>query len=78
MERQTAAGERINKNPLFVTGVVNVRLFLKWPKEENGGAGSARMQGDKLILVPNNADCFMATVRVLRSMDTSLPYLQLA
>ena len=71
MERQTAAGERINKNPLFVTGVVNVRLFLKWLKEETGGDGSARMQSDKLVLVPKSADCFRVTVRVLRTIDAS-------
>ena len=29
------------------------------------------MQGDKLVLVPNTADCFIATVKVLRSMDPS-------
>ena len=29
------------------------------------------MQGKKLTLVPNTADCFRATVRVLRSMDSS-------
>ena len=29
------------------------------------------MQGDKLVLVPNTADCFRATVKVLRSTDPS-------
>ena len=29
------------------------------------------MQGKKLTLVPNTADCFRATVRVLRYIDTS-------
>jgi hypothetical protein len=29
------------------------------------------MQGNKLVLVPNTADCFRATVKVLRSMDPS-------
>ena len=32
MEQETAPGERINKTPLSVTGVANVRLFLKWLK----------------------------------------------
>ena len=58
MEQETAPGESINKTPLFVTGVVNVRLFLKWLKEETGEDDSARMQGDKLVLVPKTADCF--------------------
>ena len=29
------------------------------------------MQGDMLVLVPKTADCFRATVRVLRSIDPS-------
>ena len=29
------------------------------------------MQGDKLILVSNTADCFRATVKVLRSIDAN-------
>ena len=71
MEQETAPGERINKTPLFETGVANVRLFLKWLKEETGGDSGARMQCDKLVLVPKTADCFRATVRVLRSIDAS-------
>ena len=35
------------------------------------GDGSARMQGDKLVLVPKTADCFRATVSVLRSIDAT-------
>ena len=50
---------------------MNVRLFLQWLKEETGGDGRARMQGNKLVLVLHTADCFRATVRVLRSIGTS-------
>ena len=39
---------------------MNVRLFLKWLKEKTGGDSSARMHGDKLILVTITADCFRA------------------
>jgi hypothetical protein len=67
MEQETAPGDRRNKTPIFVSGVKNTRTFLKWLKEQTGGYGSARVQGDKLVLVPNTADCFRATVRVLRS-----------
>ena len=63
MEQETAPGERINKTPLFVTGIVNMRL-----KEETGADSSTRMQNCKLVLVPNTADCFRAMVRVLRSI----------
>ena len=71
MEQETAPGDRRNKTPLFVSGVKNTRTFLKWLKEQTGGDGSARVQGDKLVLVPNTADCFRATVRVLRSIEAS-------
>ena len=71
MEQKTAPGKRIHKTSLFVTGVVNVRLFLKWLKEDTRGDGSYRMHGDMLVLVPNTADCFRATERVLRSMESS-------
>jgi hypothetical protein len=33
MEQENAPGGRINETPLFVTGVMNVRIFLKWLKE---------------------------------------------
>jgi hypothetical protein len=29
------------------------------------------MQGDRFVLVPNTAECFRTTVRVLRSIDSS-------
>ena len=54
-----------------MTGVVNVRLFLNWLKEETGRDGSAKMQGDNLVLLSNTANCFRATVRVQRSTDAS-------
>ena len=71
MEQEIALGERINKTPFFVTGVVNMRLFLKWLKEGTSEDGGTRMQGDNLVHVPNTTDCFRATVRVLRSIDAS-------
>ena len=71
MELETAPGDRRNKTPLFVPGIRNTRTFLKWLKKETGGDGSARIHGDKLVLVPNTADCFRATVWVLRPIEAS-------
>ena len=70
MEQLTALTEKINETPPFVTVVVNVRLFLKWIKEETGRDGSARMQGDKVVLVPKTTDCFRTRVRVLSYIKT--------
>ena len=56
---------------VFVSGVKNTRTFLKWLKEETGGDSSARIQGNKLVLVPNTADCIQTMVRVLRSIKAS-------
>ena len=71
MEQESAPGERVNKTPLFMKGVSNARSFLRWLKEKTGGDGSARIQGEKLVLVPNTADCFRATVKELRYMEPS-------
>ena len=64
MEQETAPEERINKTPLLAIEVVNVRLFLRWLKEQTGEDGSERMQDDKVVFAPNTADYFRATVRV--------------
>ena len=37
MEQEPAPGERVNKTPLFVTGVSKVRSFLRWLKEKTDG-----------------------------------------
>jgi hypothetical protein len=57
------------KKPLVVTGVKNVRAFFRWLKEQPGG--DCRKQGDKLVIMPNTAYCFWATVRMLRSIKAS-------
>ena len=46
-----------------------MRNFLKLLKNQTGGDGSARIQGNKLVLVPNTDDCFRESVRVLRSFE---------
>ena len=82
MEQETVPRERINKTTLFVTGVVSVRLFLKWLKEETGGVGSARMQGDKFVLVPKYCRLLQGHVEGAEVYDYEqgygLPYLELA
>jgi hypothetical protein len=69
MKQETAPGEKANKTPLLVTGIVNVRSIFRWLKEQTGGDSTTRMQGNKLVLVPGTADCFRFTVKVLRLID---------
>ena len=54
-----------------MTGVVNVRIFLKWLKEQTDVDSSVRVHGNKVVLVRTTADYFNATVKVLRSIDPS-------
>ena len=67
--KETKPGELAQNTPLYVTGVSNVRSFLKWLKDKTVGDGRARKQGDKLILVSGIADLFRATMKMLRSKN---------
>ena len=49
-------GERKNKAPAYVTGVSNIRSFLRWLQEKTGGNGTAQMRDGSLVLVPDTAD----------------------
>ena len=62
-------GERKNKTPVYVTGVSNTWSFLRWLQGETGGNGTAQMRGESLVLVPDTADCFRATITALRSIE---------
>jgi hypothetical protein len=65
------AAERHNKTPIYVTGVSDVRGFLAWLRAKSKGGLSGQIRGEKLMLVPQTADGFRATVAVLRSLDGS-------
>jgi hypothetical protein len=65
------AAERHNKTPIYVTGVSDVRGFLAWLRAKTNSGLSAQFKGEKLMLVPQTADGFRATVAALRSLDGS-------
>ena len=46
----------------------NNRGFLRWLQGKTGGNGTAQMQGESLIRVPDTADCFRAIITALRSI----------
>jgi hypothetical protein len=64
-------GERQNKAPVYVTGVTDTRVFLTWLRASCQRGLLAQMKGDRLMLVPRNAQGFRATVSALRSLDES-------
>jgi len=63
------AGERPNKTPIFISGVRDKRSLLAWLRVSCPGGLMAQLKGEKLIVVPSNADRFTAAVKALRSLD---------
>jgi hypothetical protein len=64
-----AAGESRNKTPVYVSRVKNIRSFLQRILAETACGIVAQMKGDLVTLVPDTADGFRTTVRVLRSLS---------
>jgi hypothetical protein len=64
-------GERRNKTPVYVSGVKKTRKFLDWIRAKSESKLVAQMKGDILMLVPEIADGFRATIGALRSLDAS-------
>jgi hypothetical protein len=62
-------GKRSNKTPVNVSGVKNTRRFLEWIRAKSGSKLVAQMKGEILMLVPETADCFRATIGALRSLE---------
>jgi len=62
------AGERSNKTPIFISGVSDTRSFLAWLRAFCPGGPMAQLKGEKLMVVPSNADGFTAAVSALRSL----------
>jgi hypothetical protein len=65
------AGERQNKTPVYVSGVTDTRGFLAWLRESCPRDLSAKMKGERLMLVLKTADGFRATVSAMLSLDGS-------
>jgi hypothetical protein len=64
-------GERRNKTPVYVSVVKNTRKFLDWIRGKSESKLVAQMKGEILMLVPETADGFRATIGALRSLDAN-------
>jgi hypothetical protein len=64
-------GERLNKTPVYVSGVKSTRKFLDWIRAKSESKLVAQMKGEILMLVPETADGFRATISALRSLDAN-------
>jgi hypothetical protein len=62
------AGERQNKNPIFVSEVKDTHGFLTWIRVSCQSGLSGRNKGERLMLFPRIADGFRTTVSALRSL----------
>ena len=65
------AGQRRNRTPIFITGVIDTRGFLAWFRSRCPKGLSAQMKGENLMVVPETADDCRAAVSALRSLDVS-------
>jgi hypothetical protein len=63
------AGKRPNKTPIFASGASDTRGFLTWLRTQCPSSLSAQLKAEKLMIVPETADGFRATVSVLRFLD---------
>jgi hypothetical protein len=71
VDKVVPPGERRNKTPVYVSGVKNTRRFQEWIRAKSGSNLVAQMKGEILMLVPDTADGFRATIGALRSLDES-------
>jgi hypothetical protein len=67
VDKAVPPGERRNKTKVYVSGVRDVRKFLDWVRAKSGKL-AAQMKGGYLMLVPEKADAFRATISTLRSL----------
>jgi hypothetical protein len=64
-------GERRNKTPVYVSGMKKTSKFLDWIRARSESKLVAQMKGEILMLVPESANGFRATIGALRSLDVS-------
>jgi len=64
-----SAGERPNKNPIFISGTRDTRAFLAWLRGSCPGRLTAQLKAEKRMVVPSTANGFRAAVSALRSID---------
>ena len=63
------AGERINRTPIFISGVNDTRAFLAWLRGSCPSKLTAQLKAEKLVVVPATADGFRGAVSALRSLN---------
>jgi hypothetical protein len=51
--------------------VINTRKLLEWFRAKSGSKHVTQMKGEILMLLPESADGFRATIGALRSLDVS-------
>jgi hypothetical protein len=68
VEKVVPPGERRNKPPVYVSGVKKIRSFLEWVRTKSASKIVAQMNEEYLMLVPETADGFRATIGALRSL----------
>jgi hypothetical protein len=71
VDKVVPTGELRNKTPVQVSGVKNTRKFLDWIRANSESKLVVQMKGEILMLVPETADGFWATIGALRSLDVS-------
>jgi hypothetical protein len=64
-------GERRSKAPVYVSWVKNTRKFQDWIRAKSQSKLVAQVKGEILMLAPEAADGFRATIAALRSLDAS-------
>ena len=64
-------GQRMNRTPVFITGVTDTRGFVAWLRSRCPKGLTAQMKGENQMVVPETADDFRAAVSALRSLDVS-------
>jgi hypothetical protein len=67
VDKAVPPGERRNKTPVNVSGVKQTRKFIEWFRAKSSKL-AAQMKGEYLILAPETADGFRATISALRSL----------
>jgi hypothetical protein len=71
VDKVVPSGEGRNKTPVYVSGVKNTLKLLEWIRAKFGSKLVAQMKGEILMLVPDTADGFRATIGALQSLNVS-------
>jgi hypothetical protein len=54
------AGERPNKTPIFISGVLDTRAFLAWLRTYCPGSLTVQLKAEKPIVVPSTGNGFLS------------------